>query len=271
MGAEKKTQQSGKDEMIKAISGLLDDTIAEVEKIAKGDVSFKDLKLQPEENGGMPEEAGSSSDDFKSMKKEEEESEGLEKEIPEELDESKDDDDEKKKDKKDDEDEEEEACKSEESEDPEYVKFRSYLAKALKDLGWEQEEKVEKSEDESDSEDLEKSEDAEEGEDLKKALEARDAEVKELRETVAGLTDTVEKMGRIPQQRRSVSGLKPIRKSETDAESDGEQQQSLNKGEVLDKLLDLQKSGDKRVTPNLISKFELFGDESLVKDILTGK
>ena len=43
MDAEKKQTQPEKTELIKSISTLLDDTIAQVEEMAKGEVSFKDL------------------------------------------------------------------------------------------------------------------------------------------------------------------------------------------------------------------------------------
>jgi len=269
MGAkENKTTQPEKTELIKSISSLLDETIAEVEKMAKGDVSFKDLKLQPDENGDMPKEAGSGSDQFKSMKKEDED---------DMYDKMSDDDKKKYKHKKKgkDMDYEEEAKKSDEEIDPEYEEFKGKLSKALIEFGLleldDSEESVTKSEEEDDSEDLEKSDEDGEGDELAKALESRDAEVKQLKQQIQGLTETVEKISRIPQGRRSLSGLKPIMKSENDANGDGGSEQPLNKGEVLDKLIDMQRSGDKRVTPQLVAKYELSGDQRLVQEILTGK
>lgn len=298
MDAEKKsTQQSdGREELIKAISSLLDETIAQVEEMAKGEVSFKELKLQSDENGEMASEAKQTSDDFQGLKKEDEKEEEkkvaetevkkeeLEKQIPAELSEAEDKKDEKKEDKKEekkDEDKKEEkkdeeaekACKKSE-EDVEYERIKGYIKKAMVEFGLlgdePKEEPVAKSEEvavESTETTEEPSKD--ESEELKKALEARDLRIDELTKTIEKLSEQVEKIGRMPVGRKSLTGLKPLRKSEEDAM--GGSDESLNKGEVLEKLLGMQRAGDKRVNQPLITKFELTGDPELVRDILTKK
>lgn len=250
---EEKNTSENREELVKSISTLLDETIAEVEQIMKGgDVKAKDESMQSDENGDMPKEASSIEDGMKSLKKEDED-----------CDESED----KKKKVMDEDKKDEETKKSEDD------IFKEKLVKALEDLGLveieeETKESVEKSEDKAEGEKIAKSDESKE-EELKKALESRDNEIRDLKKALADLTGRVEKIAAIPFERKSISGLKPIRKSESDdAIGDGAKKESLNKNEVLDKLLDLQKSGDKRVTPILVAKFERSGDLQLVEDII---
>lgn len=295
MSMEKKTtQQSDRETLVKAISGLLDETIAEVEKLTKGEVTFANLSLQPDEDGGMAAEAHSDADQFKQMKKEKEEEkkdeakeepkdeekkDEMEKQIPPELSEAKEDkkDDEKKdeakpfegKETKEEEEKEEEAKEAQKSEtaDQEYEKFKAYLQKAMVELGFIEEELVEKSE-EAAEEEIEKVEaPAKDDEELKKALTVRDEKIGQLEKSVTDLTEKLEKVLRLPQERKALSGLKPIKKSD----EDGAGTQPVSKNDVLDKLLVAQKSGDKRVTPVIISKFELSGDYESVRDIVEQK
>lgn len=103
---EIRTPVTEEQNLLKSISALLDETIKEVETLAKGEVSFSDLKLQSDENGEMAQEAKQPSDDIQGLKKEEmpeelkekieekkeddkEEEKEVEKAIPEELSEAK--------------------------------------------------------------------------------------------------------------------------------------------------------------------------------------
>lgn len=92
-----------------------------------------------------------------------------------------------------------------------------------------------------------------------------DERLSKMEEILATMSETLEKVARQPSRgHRSVSGLKPLQKSihpEDEAPT-------LSKSQVLDKLLDMQKSGKPGVTPQLVSKFELSGNMDLVKDLL---
>ena len=258
MSIEKETTDS---DLVKSISALLDETIKEVEALAKGDVSFSQLRLQPDENGGMPSEAGQSSDDISGLKKEEmpeeikekmeekeedkeedkEESKEMDKAIPEELSEAKEKEEDKEEDKEMDGDEDEK----------EMEKFMRMMSKAMVRLG------IAKSD--SDSEPkaeevkLEKSEETKsEGEDLNKAQADK---IETLTKEIEGLKKTVDDISKAPVSgRRSLTGLKPIQKSED--EKGGQAATTLSKSQVIDKLFALQKSGDKRINPVLITKAE---------------
>lgn len=84
--------------------------------------------------------------------------------------------------------------------------------------------------------------------------------------TLEKLTEVIDKFSRQPAGgKRSVGGWVPMRKSMLEEE---EQKPTLSKAQVIEKLLDLQKSGDKRVKPQLVAKYELSGDYNLVKDII---
>lgn len=274
MSTEKKeivTPVTEEQELLKSISALLDETIKEVETLAKGEVSFSDLKLQPDEQGDMPANAGQPSDDAAGLKKEDEEEkkeeekeeekkdepkpfegeekkEEVEKAIPEDLNEAKDEpkEEEKKDEKEEDKDEDED----------EMPKFERMLGKAMLKMGL-----IKKSEEEVPAEELQKSEEEEDL--LKTELKARDVKIEALTKTIEGLTKQVSDISSRPAPRKAVTGLKAIAKSDSDMGTE-----PLAKGQVLSKLLDLQKSGDKRVTPVLITKFEQTGDADLVKGLI---
>lgn len=248
-------------DLVKSISALLDETIKEVEALAKGDVSFSELRLQPDENGGMASEAGQSSDDTAGLKKEEmpeelkekieekkdgedkkEDDKEVEKAIPEELSEAKD----KEEDKKD---EHQEPDGDEDEDEKEMEKFMRMMSKAMVRLG------IAKSDSEPKVEEvkLEKSEETKsEGEDLSKAQAEK---IETLTKEIEGLKKTVDDISKAPVSgRRSLTGLKPIQKSED--EKGGSAATTLSKSQVIDKLFALQKSGDKRINPVLITKAE---------------
>ena len=83
---------------------------------------------------------------------------------------------------------------------------------------------------------------------------------------ITTMAETLEKMSRQPAHgRKSVSGLQPLQKS---AMEDMPQRPTLNKSQALDALIVKQREGDKRVTQNLITQFELTGNPELVQDIL---
>lgn len=82
--------------------------------------------------------------------------------------------------------------------------------------------------------------------DLRKSVDERfDALNKAVRE----VSETVKKIAAQP-SRKGVSGFAPLKKSE------GEEQSSLKKSEVIEKLFELRKSGDKRVDSLLINRIE---------------
>jgi len=260
-----------KEQLLKSISALLDETIEEVERLSKGEVGFSDLKLQPKENGDMADQAGQGgADALDPMKKEDEEA----KEEPK-AEESKEEpkseeaavaapaEEEKKEDEKEDEkDEDKDEDEEDEDEDPKFKEFEKNMMKVLAKFNLlpAVEAPIAKSEEEVVEEVKEEVKEEPKEEPL---VKAQDERIERLEKVIEGLTKSVEDLAKRPVGRKSVSGLKPIMKSE-----DGNEQPAINKGEVLDKLIEAQRSGDKRVNPVLVAKFEQSGNMDLVKDIL---
>jgi hypothetical protein len=260
-----------KETLLKSISALLDETIEEVEKLSKGDVNFSDLKLQPKEQGDMADVAGQGgADALDPMKKEEKEAAPV---TDEKQEEPKSEEAaaaapaEEKKEEEKEEDKDEEEDEKEEDEDPEMVKFEALLGKCLAKLGYLSQapktEEVKKSEEAPAAEVKVEEKKEEPKEDL---VKAQSEKIESLEKTVADLTKTVEELAKRPVGRKSVSGTGPGRLAKS--EEGSEEQPAVNRGAVLDKLLDAQRAGDKRVNPVLVAKFEQSGDMNLVKDIV---
>jgi hypothetical protein len=97
--------------------------------------------------------------------------------------------------------------------------------------------------------------------------EETNEKLSKMEETLAAMQETLEKIGRQPASgKKSVSGWVPLRKSALEDETP--QRPTLTKSQVLDKLVALQAKGDPRITRELIPKFEVSGDYSLVQHIL---
>lgn len=248
------------EELLKSISALLDETIEEYDRLSKADTEGKDLKLQADENGDMPKEAGQSVDNFQALKKEEEKEE---------------DKDEKKKEKKDEKGMDEKAMKS----DDEDSKFEEKIIKCLLKLGILEEEKEEvvaKSEPmvEAAAETAPKAEEVvaepmvkEENELLAKTQERLD----KLEEKNKELQVKLEEIAKQPAtSRKSVDGLRAIKKSDEDNGA-GKASAEINKNQVLDTLVAKMTSGDKRITPNLVTQYELTGNYALVQNLMENK
>lgn len=85
-------------------------------------------------------------------------------------------------------------------------------------------------------------------EDLKKSFES---EISELKKTVSSIHDALTKIASQPAApRKGVSGYQPLRKTEDESDK------QLNKAETVSALLDAQKNGNKKVTPDLINRVE---------------
>jgi len=271
---------SNKQELLKSITSLLDDTIAEFEKACEEDVELTkgDVKMQPDENGGMTEIAGQAGDDaIKPFKKEEEKVDDKETSKDEDDDKEDDKEDDKKEDdeqlekededeQKDDEKEDEKEDENEPKDDEELEKFMGLLGKAMTRLGLIKSEEgeivdsTETSEEKIEKRELKKSKD--DSEDLKKSYEGK---FDEMSKTIEKLTGKIDELSKRPVSgKKSLDGLTAIRKSEEDASTPDK---GLEKPQVLDKLLAKQQSGDNRVTPMLITKYEQSGDYNLVKEI----
>jgi hypothetical protein len=78
---------------------------------------------------------------------------------------------------------------------------------------------------------------------------AYDARFEALTKTVSDLSETIKKISSAPAPRKGLSGYTPLRKSEEDGKS-------LTKAETIEKLFDLQKSGNRQVDPSLINRVE---------------
>lgn len=85
-------------------------------------------------------------------------------------------------------------------------------------------------------------------ESLKKSM---DSELSELKKALSSISEVVNKIAAQPAApRKGVSGYAPLKKSEEGSE------QVLSKSQIIDKCLDLKKSGDRRVTATLINRIE---------------
>jgi len=197
-----------KEEALRKVAEVLEEALAEYEALEKMDLQLAEDPSRPMIQDEAP--AEEERDDEESA----EEPEAKE-------------DDEEEKDEDEDKDEKEmsdEALKSE---------YASIIAKMEHRGLIRKEEKVAKSESESE---------------LKKAMET---EIGELKKTINSLAETVSKIAAQPAAtRKGVSGLAPLRKSE-----EGEDK-PLRKSEVVEKLLELKKSGDRRVNTALINRVE---------------
>ena len=252
-----------RDTILKSISSLLDEAISDYQKLCKAD-----YKIQPDENGDMPEKAGQVADDFiKPLKKEDDEKKDEEKEEDKKEDEKKDEKPEDKKeeapvaelqkedDKKVEDKKEDEKDDEKDEDEKEYGKFMKFFQKALFDLKLittdeepVAQEKIEKSVKEEDP-----------------LLKSFGDKMEILEKKFEKVIETVEKIASAPAVpvKRSLDGLSVIKKS-----TDESEKPKLSKSENLSKLLDLMKSGDSRVSANLIAKYEFQGDESILKGII---
>jgi hypothetical protein len=106
-----------------------------------------------------------------------------------------------------------------------------------------------------------KKEDGKELEDFKKSI---DEKLEDFGKKIAEIAETVAKIASAPVPRKGVSGLQPLRKSE---EAPG-----LKKSEVIDKLLDLKKSRPDSVDTALITRIEtnrlIPGDNERINGLL---
>ena len=78
---------------------------------------------------------------------------------------------------------------------------------------------------------------------------AYDARFEALTKTVSDMSETIKKLSSAPVARKGLSGLAPLRKSEDEGKN-------LSKSETIEKLFDLQKSGNRQVDPSLINRVE---------------
>jgi hypothetical protein len=97
-------------------------------------------------------------------------------------------------------------------------------------------------------------------------------EFETLRKTISAIAEKVEQIASTPMPRKGASGVQPLLKTEQQPEAEGEGQ-PMTKSEAIDKLLELKKSGDARITTTLISKFEsgrglTAADQKTLKSVL---
>jgi len=97
------------------------------------------------------------------------------------------------------------------------------------------------------------------GEELKKY----ESQIDSLTKTVNELQASIKKISSTPAPRKGATGYSPLKKN-TEGEA-----APLNKGEAVNKLLDLKKSGNRNVTTGLINRLE--GDRLTNEDVTTIK
>lgn len=209
-----------REEALAKVAEVLEEAMAEYEMLEKMDLELAEDPTRP----------------MMAAKPEDEESEEEDQD-----DESESEDDDKDEDKKDESEEEEmsdEALKSEYAAVMAKMETRGLLKK-----------------EEPKTEDVKKTEEAapapaakadDKSETLAKSVDER---FESLTKTIEALTATVEKIAAAPAPRKGLSGVTPLRKSE-----EGESE-SLNKAEVVNKLLELKKSG-KQVPTELFMRVE---------------
>jgi hypothetical protein len=81
--------------------------------------------------------------------------------------------------------------------------------------------------------------------DLKKSVDER---FESLEKAVKSVAETVKKIAAAPRERKGLTGYQPLKKSE--------ETPALKKGEVLNKLLELKKSGNPAIDTGLINRVE---------------
>lgn len=217
----KETKQS-KEELLKSIEEVLDEALREYEELSKmDDFQYAEDPSRPLDAAPEAEQAQEESAEPAAHEAEEAPAEEAEEE------------DEKKDKKEDDKEDEKEEEISDEALKSEFEALKSQMES--RGLLKSERSKLAKKEDKSN----------EEVQALKKSF---GESIESLSKTVAALNEKIEKIANAPMPRKGVSGLTPLRKSEAEG-------QSLNKAEVIDKLLTLKKSG-KPVETALITRFE---------------
>lgn len=256
------------EELMKSLTGAIDVAIKnlmDVDQLAKSDVSLQDAKLRPEgANGDLPgHSAGESAlkpEDAKKAEAKAEPEAGTEhaakgenpfvdkdpKDGKDDKSEAKEDKKEPKSDKKKDDDGDDDDMDDEKAEKLK-AKIKKYEdEKAAKAAGAPA--AMTKSDLEATAETLKKSIVSHVEEALSKSFNAR----------LTQLEGMIEKLVKAPQPRQSTSGLAPLAKSSEDVQPAGQAAApALNKGDVLDKLFTLQKSGDARVDSTVIARVDM--------------
>lgn len=278
------------EELLKTLNGAIDVAIKElmeIDTLSKGDMNLQDAKLRPESaNGSLP---GDNREESTLKPEDAHKAESADKgdlHIMHEDD--------------DDEDEEDKAKKADDCGDD--YKKADKAKKAEDDKSKGKKDKEDKEHDEEDEEDdmdddkaeklkarlkkyeahkaakakkmasplsvagamMSKSEMDEITDTLKKSVSSKVEELhKSFGDRLSTLEGLLQKLIAAPQPRQSVSGLSPLAKSGDDVQS-GESA-PLQKGEVLNKLWQLQKSDDKRVDSTVIARVEM-GDYSVLAE-----
>jgi len=235
------------EELLKSLNGAIDAAIRElasVDQLAKSDVSLQDAKLRPEgTNGDLPgHNAGDSALKPEDAKKAEEAAKG-ENPFADKDKDGKDDKDEKKNDKKSD--------KKDDDDDDDMDDDKAEKLKA----------KIKKYEDDKAAKAADPAmvkSDAAVVEELKKSLNEKvDGLYKSFGDRLTQLEGMIEKLVKAPQPRQSASGMQPLAKSEADVQPATAPAAQITKSQALDKLFEMQKSGDQRVDSNVIARVDM--------------
>jgi hypothetical protein len=257
-------------DLIKSLEGAIDKAmgeIIEVEKLAKGDISLQDVKLHTDSpNGSLP---GDNSKDS-ALKAEDAKKGDLKITHTDDDCDDEDEDDKAKKAEKDEDDKKSKKDKDDdgdEDDDMDDVAYEKMKAK-MKKYEDGKSKKVKKGFMGDDSTvnttNVQKSEADKMVDALSKSIEQQVGVLeKHLTERVNKLEEILGKIAGAPQPRKSVSGLAPLAKSAEDLQS--ESAAPLSKSQVIDKLFELQKNGDKRVDSSVIARVE-FNDFSVLAE-----
>jgi len=237
-------KQTNKEELLKAVADVLDEALAEYEKLAKwDDMQMAEYPTRPgkkdlEKDAPVLDPAGVASiknafgggDTSKAESPDMAEEKDEDKEAPEAESEGEEDED------------KEEGEDEEDKMDDETLKSRyAKMCAKMEARGL-----MKKSEDKAEVKKSEAPASEDKTEALKKSVDDR---FDSLTKAIAEISATVSKIASAP-ARKGVAGYQPLRKNE-----EGSEAQPLNKAEVISKLLDLKKSG-KYVDTALINRIE---------------
>ncbi len=263
------------EELLKTLNGAIDVAIKElmeIDSLSKGDMNLQDAKLRPESaNGSL---SGDNREESALKPEDAHKAESADKGDLHIMHEDEEDDEDEKAKKADDCDDDYKKAKKGEEEDEDDEDMDDDKAEKLKArLNKYEAHKSAKAKKMASpisvaggaGGQMSKSEMDEIADTLKKSVSSKVEELhKSFGERLNTLEDLLQKLVAAPQPRKSVSGLSPLAKSGDDVQP-AEASSSLQKGEVLNKLWQLQKSDDKRVDSTVIARVEM-GDYSVLAE-----
>jgi hypothetical protein len=271
----KETKKPTQEELLKACADVLDEALAEYEQLQKASMAVQEIPSKPEgmanaeviadptksAPAGLPTpaaQAGAAPGETVAAPMSAKEKsaapvakdEDAKEEVKEEGSDEEESEEEKAKKKKEEEEKEKggkEGEEKEEGSDEEMMEHFKSLSAKLESKGL-----------------LKKGEliEADKGEDFRKSVDER---FEKLTASLGEVTDVIKRLASAPMPRRGVAGYAPLKKTE------GSESAPLHKGEVVNKLLNLRKGGERSIDTALINRVEtnrlIKGDLDRIKNL----